>query len=365
MLSHSNKGYRYYVTIGSRGRGKTYSGKKYLLKKYVYRSLEHWSKAYRDGKEWKCVWARLMQSEVDKVLQNNGTSFFEPSLLRQYHVTVKVENDYVYFADTRKKMVNGEGEIEYNWKQVIRVMAISEYYKYKGNQFTDYDEIIMDELVRAKSAKRTFDIADAFRNFIENIARDRADVRCLIYANAVDELDDLRVLFGFMPLPGRFGVYYLQKNGLNSAIIEYLDDSDEWKKRKSRSMANMLGSRDDAVFVNAGRTILDMDAFVDRKKLRKCTLVYKFVWRDNIYVLMRTREGRYVVDRIEYTNYLTVPYPIYSLSKRNVNTKLRYDELVKKDFKDIWLTGNIYYTDVQIAKDFRDLMEDVNIIERR
>lgn len=106
-------------------------------------------------------------------------------------------------------------------------MAISEYYKYKGNQFTDYDEIIMDELVRAKSAKRTFDIADAFRNFIENIARDRADVRCMIYANAVDELDDLRVLFGFMPLPGRFGVYYLQKNGLNSAIIEYLDDSDE------------------------------------------------------------------------------------------------------------------------------------------
>ena len=156
-------------------------------------------------------------------------------------------------------------------------MAISEYYKYKGNQFTDYDEIIMDELVRAKSAKRTFDIADAFRNFIENIAGDRADVRCLIYANAVDELDDLRVLFGFMPLPGRFGVYYLQKNGLNSAIIEYLDDSAEWKKRKSRSMANMLGSRDDAVFVNAGRTILDMDAFVDRKKLRKCSLVYKFV----------------------------------------------------------------------------------------
>lgn len=80
---------------------------------------------------------------------------------------------------------------------------------------------------------------------------------------------------------------------------------------------------------------------------------------------MRTREGRYVVDRIEYTNYLTVPYPIYSLSKRNVNTKLRYDDLVKKDFKEIWITGNIYYTDVQIAKDFRDLMEDVNIIERR
>ena len=55
-----------------------------------------------------------MQSEVDKVLQNNGTSFFEPSLLRKYNVTVKVENDYVYFADTRKKLINEAGEVDYN-----------------------------------------------------------------------------------------------------------------------------------------------------------------------------------------------------------------------------------------------------------
>jgi len=276
-----------------------------------------------------------MQSEVDKVLQNNGTSFFEPSLLLKYGVTVKVENDYVYFADTKKALIVENGEYDYEWHQVIRVMAISEYYKYKGNQFTDYDEVIMDELVRAKSAKKTFDIADAFRNFIENIARDRSDVRCLIYANAVDELDDLRVLFGFMPLPGRFGVYYLQKTGVNFAIIEYLDDSAEWKLRKSKSMANLLGSRDDSVFVNASRTILDVDAFVDRKTLRKMSLVYKFVYNDQVFVLMRNREGRFVVDRIEYTNYINIPYPIFTLSKRYVNTKTRYDEQVKKDFKDI------------------------------
>jgi len=51
VLSHSNKGYKFYVTIGSRGRGKTYSGKKYLIKKFVYRTMEHWSKTHRNGKE--------------------------------------------------------------------------------------------------------------------------------------------------------------------------------------------------------------------------------------------------------------------------------------------------------------------------
>ena len=54
-----------------------------------------------------------MQSEVDKVLQNNGTSFFEPTLLLKYHVVVKVENDYVYFADTRKANIVENGEYDY------------------------------------------------------------------------------------------------------------------------------------------------------------------------------------------------------------------------------------------------------------
>lgn len=74
-------------------------------------------------------------------------------------------------------------------------MAISKYYDFKGNQFTDYDEIIMDELVRAKGERRSFDISIAFKNFIENIVRRRNDVRCFIYANAIEELNDLRTLF--------------------------------------------------------------------------------------------------------------------------------------------------------------------------
>ena len=50
------------------------------------------------------------------------------------------------------------------------------------------------------------------KNFIENIARDRTDVRVIIYANAVEELEDLRVLFHFIPLPGKFDMYYILEN---------------------------------------------------------------------------------------------------------------------------------------------------------
>lgn len=41
MLSHQNKGYKYYVTVGSRGRGKTFSGKNYLAKKFIHRNMRH------------------------------------------------------------------------------------------------------------------------------------------------------------------------------------------------------------------------------------------------------------------------------------------------------------------------------------
>jgi len=170
MMSHFPK-YWYFVTIGSRGRGKTYSGKNYAIKTI----LDQWE----NPTIRRFMWWRLTNDAVSKVLENNGSTFFEKSLLEKHDIIVNVINSDLYFAkrsdydvevkwndeDDEKgktetisiqkaKLYKDELTIKsepiYKWKHVGKVASIQEYYKYKGNQLNDYDLIIMDELVRAE-----------------------------------------------------------------------------------------------------------------------------------------------------------------------------------------------------------------------
>ena len=114
------------------------------------------------------MWWRLTTDAVKKVIENNGTKFFEKKLLDKYQISVQIVNQDIFFG--RWKDLE---EDEKNYHHVGSIAAIQEYYKYKGNQLEDYDEIIMDELVRADSERRTFDIPAAFINMIENVCRTR------------------------------------------------------------------------------------------------------------------------------------------------------------------------------------------------
>ena len=86
--------YWYFMTIGSRGRGKTYSGKKYVIKWF-----KEQMKNYQENKPLrKFFWWRLTDGAVEKILENNGETFFEKTLLDDYKINVKVVNDDIFFA---------------------------------------------------------------------------------------------------------------------------------------------------------------------------------------------------------------------------------------------------------------------------
>jgi len=44
----------------------------------------------------------------------------------------------------------------------------------------------------------------------------------IVYANTIDEMMEVKELFGFMPFPGQFGVFKIPQKW---TIIEYLQDS--------------------------------------------------------------------------------------------------------------------------------------------
>ena len=126
----------------------------------------------------KFMWWRLTDGAIVKILENNGASFFERSLLDQYEIIVKVVNDDIFFSRRQDYIMDDEEKI-YNYYHVGKAGSIQSYYKNKGNQFNDYDLIIMDELVRAESEKRSFNIPRAFINSIENVCRKRKGLKGL------------------------------------------------------------------------------------------------------------------------------------------------------------------------------------------
>ena len=105
-----------------------------------------------------------------------------------------------------------------------QMLSLQKYADWKGNDFENVNLIIIDELVRAETQKKTFDVPSAFINTIENLVREREDIMVLIYTNTIGEMAEIRDLFGFLPMPGNYGVFKLPHK---RTIIEYLDDSKE------------------------------------------------------------------------------------------------------------------------------------------
>lgn len=331
--------YQIFVIPGSRGRGKTYSGKNIVLNRFLSK---------RKGK---FAWLRLTDEPIDKILQNDGATFFESSLLRNKSVDVKTVNNDIYFSRAGKDQ----------WEHRGKAMSIQKYGSWKGNQFEDYDLIIMDELVRARSEKKTFNIPSAFVNMLENIARERKDIMVIIYANTLDEMSEIRDLFGFMPFPGQHGIYKLPHK---KTIIEYLDDSKEWKQRKRNTIAGRL-AEGLGEFTNTYETMLDATRtwLQPRNKTKKKYLFPLLIAKNYVVHLHRMDGGYIYVDYVTYTkDKRAVTDKIYSIRSKLMGPGLVYNKEIVKYIKEIHDLAKFRFSDLKLLNDWHRYLEAYGII---
>ena len=350
MMSHFPK-YWYFVTIGSRGRGKTYSGKNYAIK-WI---LNQWN----NPNMRRFMWWRLTNDAVSKVLENNGSTFFEKSLLDKHDIVVNVVNSDLFFAKRDEGVKDADGNVQYTFKHVGKVASIQEYYKYKGNQLNDYDLIIMDELVRAESERRTFNIPKAFINMIENVARKRKGIRVMIYANAIGEMQEVKQLFGFMPLPSRFGIYKLFHK---RTIIEYLDDSEQWKEEQSQTYAGILSSSSE--FTNKHvNPMEDLEDFIiARKNVTGKTYFFSLKWARGMWLDIHSWRGFYYVDTDNYTSKQMQKQIRYALAKELVSSDTIFSKEIIKFIQEMWNLGKFRFSSHICFEWFTKALEKENII---
>ena len=353
MMSHYPK-YWYFLTIGSRGRGKTYSGKNYIIKWF----LEQLDNGASHESMRKFMWWRLTDGAAEKVIENNGQTFFERSLLDKYKLVVRVVNTDIFFAKRDSVVIDSDGEPQLDYYHVGKVGSIQSYYKNKGNQYTDYDIIIMDELVRAESEKRTFNIPRAFINSIENVCRTRTGIRVMIYANAIGEMQEVKELFGFMPFPGKFGIYKLYHK---RAIIEYLDDSKAWKEVQSKTMAGVLQSSSEFTNVHNNAMQEREDFFIERKSARPkkyfaSIRIDKGRWLD-IHIL----GNYYYVDTDNYTMKNASFTNCYAIHRELVTSKAKYSAEFTKMLKELWDVSKFRFSSPITYQWFTESLKNYNI----
>lgn len=207
----------FYILLGSREGGKSYSVTDFFVKQWKLKGNPFW-------------WIRLSEVSTKKMLANNAEKMIDADLVRKYNLELKTKKDNVY--DQGKKMAI--------------VLALSSMAKDKGVALFDKDflvnnpgmyyNIAIDEFQREKGERNYFDIVYNLVNQLENIARSTKErIRVFFMANCLDEAADILAAFNF--IPEEFGRYYIRKK---RCVIDYMPPTQAYLERRKGSIADLL-----------------------------------------------------------------------------------------------------------------------------
>lgn len=166
----------FYILLGAREAGKSYSVMDYCLKQ--------WKK-----KKKPFIWMRLSEASTKKMLTNNAAKMVDPDLYRKYNLNLKVKGDVVY--DNNEKMAT--------------ILALSTAYNSKGvaefdSEYKGGYTIVIDEFQLEKGQKRTFDVCYNLVVQLENLVRStKKDIKIIFIGNTTEEASDILCMFNFIP----------------------------------------------------------------------------------------------------------------------------------------------------------------------
>lgn len=127
-------------------------------------------------------------------------------------------------------------------------------------------------------------------------------------------------------------------------------------------MAGLLGSDHDSAFVNMGQSLIDLDQLVYRHKMKNKQLIYKLTDGRRVYTVSSVHTGFYMIDYLEMSPYISDKSQIYTLDKSLVNSKVRFNNDIKKSVMELWNIGKFVYPDMSIARDVRSMLEHAKML---
>ena len=198
-----------FIVIGTRGYGKTYRVKKFVLKDFKYNKR-------------KFIWLRDTDAALEELTKDDGKTFFDDVFTNEKcfkGCTGKIVGTTIFFNDEPCGLI----------------MPARSYHKRKGNSYESYKNVVYDEFIPEDQQQYIGDRAKQFINTISTIGRTRKDYRVFMTANAIDKGDPILELLN-IKIKG-FGYFFNKKKGV---VLHYAQNSEEFNKKNSESIAGRL-----------------------------------------------------------------------------------------------------------------------------
>ena len=305
-----NQWANWYILIGARERGKTFSVQDYVLNCFFNPK----SKLYHVP----FYWMRLNDIAIKNMMMNNAAKFFEPILVRKYGLQdIKVKGDSIF--------ING--------LLLCRVYGLSVAYNSKGSALFDKGtfkgcNVVVDEIALEKGQRKTFDVAYNLKMQIENIVRsERENVKVFFMLNNTEEAPDVLAMFGYVPV--EFGIYKLKRK---HCIIDYIPNNKAYEKRRKNALANELDTGT-GNFTN--KFVKDL-ALLYKGRLSKPLSVVAFskdqadwftIWEGNV-VCPYNGETKPVIAMKRYINNMFLPELRDSIIEQEDVRAFRYKDIL-------------------------------------
>ena len=210
--------------IGSRGVGKTYFYKRLLINKAL------------EAKAIKFVWVRRLADDI-KALKHNFFRDIE-HLWPQYEFDATTE-----LLRARTKEPNGD------WFTIGQFIPLSLYERYKGNSFHGVEYVIYDEFIT--QGRYLTEEVFKFYDLLETIFRDRKNMRAILLANSLSQLN---------PYVEVFNITIEKETKFKASdrwVIENVD-AEKWIEYKQETpMGILLEGTDYAAYSMGNQFILD------------------------------------------------------------------------------------------------------------
>lgn len=203
------------VLIGARGFGKTYGGKKYVLKKN-----------FRENRKF--VFLRDNELALQEITNNDCLNFLK-DVKKDPAIKKFIKPGSATYSTRLLKI---------GYKEIGYFYATSTYYNLKGNDFSDVDIIIFDEFIKEKGQAQRGNRALAFLNMVETILRLRTNAKIILTANALDRGDEILDILG-LKIDKGFGFYV---NREKDVACYYCCNSKEFESAKLKSLSGKLAA---------------------------------------------------------------------------------------------------------------------------
>ena len=268
----------FYLLIGGRERGKSYSVTNLFVDQYVNKGIPF-------------TWIRLTEAQSRKLLQNNAEKLIDPDIRRKYNLDLVTSGNNVYHV-TRRSCPDKNGKTKILEKKLMaRVYALSTFYKDKGSIF-DKDflndpkmcyNIGIDEFQREKGEKNTFDILYGLVNQLENLVRSTKNrMKIFFLGNTLEDASDILCAFNF--IPETWGIFKLKNK---RCVIHNIEPSEAYLKRRKGTIADLL-MPNASTFTNKidkDTTLVNKSPLIAPKKIIKFTKnkdTWFTIWNDNL-----------------------------------------------------------------------------------